>query len=104
MRFTAVFIMPPYGALDLILLVLAVLYVGHVMVQTAGPFGVFQKLRDKTRKPLRGLLDCIWCVVFWAALALFLLHQFAPGITWVFAMAGAAMALRSYTGSSHNGN
>jgi hypothetical protein len=102
MRFAAIFVMPPYGVLDLILLALAVLYVGHVLVQTEGPLHLFRKLRDWARRPLRGLFDCIWCVVFWAALALFFLHQFAPGITWVLAMAGAAMALRSYTGTGHN--
>lgn len=97
----ASFVMPPYTLLDFALIVLAVLYIGHVITLTPGPFGLFLKLRDRTRKPLRGLFDCIWCVVFWAALLLFVLHQYAPGITWVFAIAGAAMALRSYTGTHH---
>lgn len=93
--------MPPYGVLDLILLALAVLYIGHVVTQTDGPAHIFHNLRDKTRRRLGGMLDCPWCVTFWAALVLFFLHQFAPGITWVFAIAGAAMALRSYTGTAH---
>lgn len=93
--------MPNYTLLDFALIVLAALYISHVVVQTGGPFSAFQTLRDKTRKSLRGMFDCIWCVVFWVALALFFLHQYVPGITWVFAIAGAAMALRSYAGTHH---
>lgn len=95
------FVMPPYTLLDFALIALAVLYIGHVITLTEGPGHIFHRLRDKTRRRLGGLFDCIWCTVFWAALALFFLHQIAPGITWVFAIAGAAMALRSYTGTHH---
>lgn len=93
--------MPDYTLVDLILLALAVLYISHVLTQTDGPFQVFRQLREKTRERLGGMMDCIWCVVFWVALVLFFLHQYVPGITWIFAIAGAAMALRSYTGTAH---
>jgi len=93
--------MPPYTLIDLVLIALAVLYIGHVITQTEGPAHSFRALRDKTRRRLGGMFDCPWCVSFWAALTLFFLHQVAPGVTWIFAIAGAAMALRSYTGTAH---
>lgn len=101
MRFASIFIMPPYSLFDLVLIVLAALYIASIITQTDGPFQVFLQLRKKTRERLGGLMDCIWCVVFWVALALFFLHQYVSGITWIFAIAGAAMALRSYTGTAH---
>lgn len=97
----AIFLMPEYTALDLLLLALAALYTTHVITQTEGPFYVFRRLRDKTRRYTAGLLGCPWCTVVWVALILFFLHQFAPGVTWILATAGAAMALRSYTGTGH---
>jgi hypothetical protein len=91
----------PYSAFDLIVLALATMYAAHAITSTDGPFFVFLKLRERTRHVLKGLLDCIVCTAFWVALVLLLLYGIAPGFIWVLAVAGAALAVRTYTGVKH---
>lgn len=93
--------MPSYSVLDWALIAFAALYITHVLTATEGPFHSFQWLRENSRRALGGVLDCAWCTVFWVALGLFIGHQIAPGVTWVFAVAGAAMVIRSYSGVHH---
>ena len=93
--------MPDLALLDLVLLALATWYVAEVVTHQDGPFGVFDWLRR--RFPLGGLTSCIVCASFWAALVLFVVHwRIAPVVTWVFAAAGLALMLRSYTGVRHD--
>lgn len=94
-------LMPDYTLIDLLLLAAATLWVSHVVTATTGPGRLFIRLRDATRQRLAGLFDCIWCVSVWVALVLFFSHQYVPGITWILAIAGAALMLRSYTGVHH---
>lgn len=97
----ALTLMPAYTPFDLLLLAVATLWVAHVITATQGPGRLFLRLRDATRQRLAGLFDCIWCTSVWVALLMFFLHQFVPGLTWIFAIAGAALMLRSYTGVHH---
>ena len=90
-----------YTPFDLLLITLAALYAASVLTSKDGPFYVFRKLRDATRRHMGGLFDCIWCTVFWVALLFVAIHAYAPVVTWVFAVAGAAMAVRSYSGVQH---
>ena len=94
-------LMPTYTLFDFLLMAIATLYVAQVMTATAGPGQVFERLRTVTRNRLGGLFDCVWCVSVWVGAAFFFLHQFVPRITWIFAIAGAALLLRSYTGVHH---
>lgn len=91
----------PYSAFDLIVLALATMYAVHAVTSTHGPLNSFLILRERTRHVLKGFFDCAVCVSFWAALALLLLYAVAPGFIWVLAIAGAALAVRTYAGVKH---
>lgn len=83
-----------------LLITLAAYYLAEVVTTKAGPFDVFAKFRMRSKS---GLLACIWCFIpYAAALVLALLFiPYAIMIVWLFAICGAAMMLRSYTGSGH---
>lgn len=90
--------------LDLLILALATMYLAEVITGTDGPFGVFRALRDKTRKRLGGMLECIKCTGFWVALilgAIWLLVPFGTYLVTALAIVGGALALRSYSGVAH---
>lgn len=89
---------------NVLILALATLYVVHAVVSTEGPFGLFRWLRDHTRKQLKGLFDCPVCTAFWVALMVLAIYYFVPFGTYIVsvpAVAGAALAVRSYTGINH---
>lgn len=90
---------------DLLLIALATLYVSHVLTHTEGPFFAFRWLRDRTRRPFNlfpfALLDCIWCTVVWVAGVMLFIYFVYPLIVWLFAIAGAAMMIWTYTGMKH---
>lgn len=98
--------MPLLNLFDLLVLALATLYLAQVLTGTEGPGKVFEKLREGTRATLGGLLDCIWCTAVWMALALMVVYLWVPMeigkyVVYVFAIPGAALALRSFTGVHH---
>lgn len=86
--------------LDYVLIILAVLYTAEVISSKAGPFNVFVNLR--ARVPLGGLTGCPWCLWPWLAVVFIGLYYVWPPVVWVFAVAGGAAALRSYTGIRHD--
>lgn len=88
---------------DFLLITLAAYYIAEVVTTKAGPFDIFANLRLELRW---GVLACIWCFIPYVAIVLFLALLFIPCaimIIEVFAICGAAMMLRSYTGSGHGG-
>lgn len=91
---------PAMTLYDFALISLATLYLSEVITGKSGPFSVFTAIRARAG----GLLSCVWCIAPWIwgvmALVYFLL---SPPIVWVFAGAGVAMAIRSYTGVHHGG-
>lgn len=87
---------------DFILLAFATLYAAHVLTTNEGPFHAFRWIRDHTRRLLGGLFDCFFCLVVWAAFLFYVISLYYPPIVWVFAIAGAAIAIRSYTGLRHD--
>lgn len=84
--------------LDFALIALATLYLSEIITGKDGPFGIFAKLRAL---PSMGLLRCIWCTAPYVALLMLGVYWFAPPVVYVFAVAGLALALRSYTGVAH---
>lgn len=84
--------------LDFTLIALATLYLSEIITSKEGPFGVFAKLRAL---PSMGLFRCVWCTAPYVALLMLGTYQLFSPIVWIFAIAGLALALRSYTGVAH---
>lgn len=85
---------------DFMILSLATFYAAYVLVQTKGPFGYFQWLRENVMHG--GLLTCIYCATVWIGGIFYLLWlAHLEPICYVFAGAGAAMLLYRYTGGAH---
>jgi hypothetical protein len=89
-----------YTPFDLLLISLATMYAVVVITTKAGPLSVFKRLRKRYPDP-SGLWHCIWCLAPWMGLVLFLLYNFLPAAIWVLAIAGAALAIRTYTGAAN---
>lgn len=85
--------------LDLLVLALATWRLAYLMAREDAPFHLMTRLRQRTT--FGGLLDCIKCSSWWAALVMLLLW-FTPlqPLVWVFAVSGAALMLGNYTGST----
>lgn len=87
---------------DVLILSAATLYLAEVVTGKDGPWGIFRWLRARTGAS--GLMTCIWCFAPYAALALLLVWLLVPYgnyPVYVLAIAGVALALRSYTGVHH---
>lgn len=69
-------------------------YVAYAVVNTSGPFKVFEWLR--AHLSLGGLTTCIICLAVWVALILRLIG--ANPVTDVLAVAGVALWIHSYSG------
>ena len=84
--------------LDFLLITLAACYWAFVLAKKAGPYQLFEKLRNRTT--LGGLLLCPPCLVFWMAVLFWVLWQtpIAPLVT-ISAVAGGATLLGYYTGT-----
>lgn len=89
--------------LDLLILALATLYIVVVITTKAGPFGVFRVLRERY-PDTSGLWHCVWCLAPYVGgilLALYLLVPYGIYPAYILAIAGAALAIRTYTGINH---
>lgn len=88
-------------ALDLLVLALATWRLAYLMAKEAAPFQLMSRLRQRTT--FGGLLSCIHCSSWWAALVMLALW-FTPlqPIVWVFALSAAGLMLGSYTGASQS--
>lgn len=90
----------PLSWLDLILIALATARLSMMLANEHGPWHVFERIRAKF--PLGGLTGCVKCISVWIALFLIPIYLLVPIIVWVFAISGAALMLRSYTGVGHD--
>lgn len=86
-------------ALDLLVIALAAWRLAYLAAKEAAPFQLMARLRQRTT--FGGLLSCLYCSSWWAALVMLALW-FTPlqVVVWVFAVSGAALMLGSYTGAS----
>lgn len=85
--------------LDLLVIGLAAWRLAYLMAKEAAPFQLMSKLRQRTT--FGGLLSCLYCSSWWAALVMLVLW-FTPlqVVVYVFAVSAAALMLGSYTGAS----
>jgi hypothetical protein len=90
--------------LDLLRIALATWYISHAVTALSGPLRLFTRLRGVS--PLSGLLSCIYCLSIWVALGLYIIMQHDSGHYLIdpFAVAGAALMLRSYSGAGVYGD
>lgn len=87
---------------DFVIIALATLYLAEAITSKSGPFSMFMWVRDHL--PLGGLTTCVWCLAPWLAgvlVTLYLLVPYGHYVVMPFALAGGALALRSYTGVQH---
>lgn len=84
---------------DLLVIALATWRLAFLMAAEKAPFQLMSKLRQ--RIPLGGLLTCLYCSSWWAALVMLVLW-FTPlqVVVWVFAISAAGLMLGSYSGAS----
>lgn len=85
-----------WGLLDLLVMALATLRLAYMISVETGPWRMFYWLR--TRVPLGGLTACIYCTSVWLALIVGIVYIVQPIIVWPFAVSGAALVVRAYTG------
>jgi hypothetical protein len=84
--------------LDLLIMTLATWRVSYMLTKETGPKGLFNFLRRKLAR--LELLNCIYCVSVWIAAGCLACEHFnLTLILYPFAISGAAMMLRSYTGA-----
>lgn len=87
--------------LNFLILSLATFYTADALVKRHGPLGIFAALRARFAKSDTALLNCTICTAVWAAAGLYLISL----LTWIpviiLAAAGAAVALRKYTGMDY---
>lgn len=71
--------------------------IAYMLVSETGPAGVFTRTRTL---PHGGVFNCIYCCSVWVGIgALILWHYDYMVVLYPFAISGAAMMLRSYTGT-----
>lgn len=89
---------------DLLAYALATWYLAHVTATLDGPFSLLKRLRD--RKYMGGLFECVYCLAPYVGAVVYLTAQNEYGRygVEVFAIAGAALMLRTYTGAGMHGN
>lgn len=87
----------PYAFL---IITAAALYAALAITKTHGPYGVFERLRQ--RVPLGGLMLCYVCLLVWCAAVCWLLWltPLQP-LVWLLAIAGAGVFFASWSGSNH---
>ena len=83
--------------LDWLIVTMAVMYSAEVISGKSGPLGIFDRLHKMVL--LGKLTKCPWCMAIWLGIVFLALYSKLPVLVWPFAVAGAAMALRSYTGA-----
>lgn len=88
---------------DFLVSALATWYLAYVISAQSGPLRLFERLRRVGQ--LHELLSCIYCLSVWVAGGVYLVmvHTDVQWLVYIPAVAGAALMLRSYTGSGMNG-
>ena len=82
---------------DFVILSIATWRLAYMLVSETGPMNLFVKLRERLHG---GLFDCIYCCSVWVAMIwLALWYYGAIEVAYPFAISGAAMMLRAFTGA-----
>lgn len=83
--------------LNLLILSLASWRLAYLATREDAPFKL--AVRFRTRYPLGGLTTCLYCAGMWTAALMYILWltPLAPIVT-IFAIAGGALMLATYTG------
>lgn len=83
--------------LDWLILSVATWRLAYMLVREKGPANILEKLRTL---PHGGVFDCIYCTSMWVACGMLALwHYDYMIIAYPFAISGAAMLLRAFTGA-----
>lgn len=87
---------------DFLLLSCATWYISYVITAQDGPLGLLLRLRQT--KGLQGVTSCIYCVTPYVAFTMYgmMIHS-GEVVVYGFAIAGASLMLRSYTGAGVHG-
>lgn len=85
------------SALDLFIIAAASWRLAYMLVNEAGPFQMFARLRRWST--FGGLLECIYCTSVWTAAIVWLIYLtiFRP-VTFILAASMIGLAVSSYTG------
>lgn len=90
-------------ATALIVTALAAWRVAYLVTREDGPWAVLHRLR--TRWPLGGLLNCVYCASVWTgAIAVGLWHTPLQIGLWALAASALGLMLASYTGAGRGGS
>lgn len=81
---------------SLLVIALATWRLAHMIAIEHGPFKCFVWLRIKL--PFGGVTTCVYCLSVWIGAAMLVAYHYIPEIVWVFAISGAALMLKAYTG------
>jgi hypothetical protein len=78
--------------LRLLRLILATWRITSLLVQEAGPYHIFARLRDQHRDNEFGkALQCIWCTSVWVAVLMVILDRYCPVLVDIFAVSTGAI-------------
>ena len=83
---------------DFIVAILATWYIAYILTAQSGPFLVLERIRNR----VGGAFECIYCISPYVAAVVFAAIQHTSwgiDVAQIFAIAGAALMLRSYTGA-----
>lgn len=91
--------------IEFIIIALAAWYVAYVVTQLSGPFNVFGRVREWSRRKIREgegtpkgsfaeAIECIYCMAFWAGALLYAIWALTPlqPAIYPLAIAGGALA------------
>lgn len=88
---------------DFIIYSSATWYVSYILTAQNGPFSILERTRDR----VGGLLSCIYCIAPYIAAVVYVAAESHESIGYpvvcVFAVAGFALMMRSYTGAGLHG-
>ncbi len=88
---------------DFLIYASATWYLSYVITAQSGPFSILEKMRQR----MGGLLSCIYCIAPYIAGIVYVVARHNESIGYplvcIFAVAGFAMMLRSYTGAGLHG-
>lgn len=78
--------------LRLLRLILATWRVTSLLVQEAGPYRVFVRLRQHAKGTEIGTaLECVWCTSVWVAILIVILDHFYPRLVDILAVSTGAI-------------
>lgn len=85
--------------MDVLILIFATWRISSLITYEAGPYDVFQRLRDATGGEIAKGLECLWCNSIWVGIILTGVYMTLP--TWVLtplAISSGAILLETFRG------